>query len=107
MLGFVYSLLFFVALAPLVYFKVFGAGDIKLLTSFSLFVSVPVAATVLVYSLFWGLLIGMIKITVSGELKTFVQSIYLRTKQVKSQKIPYAVAILMGWLSYLVAGDLL
>lgn len=107
MLSVLYSVLFFVALAPLVYFKAFGAGDIKLLTAFSLFVSVPVAATVLVYSLFWGLLIGLIKIVLSGELKTFSQSILLRTKQVKSQKIPYAVAILMGWLSFLVAGDLL
>lgn len=107
MLSFVYSLLFFVALAPLVYFKVFGAGDIKLLTAFSLFVTVPVAATVLVYSLFWGLTLGLIKIILSGDLKTFAQSIYLRTKQVTSQKIPYVVAILLGWFSYLVAGDIL
>lgn len=107
MLSLTYSILFFIALAPLVYFKVFGAGDIKLLTSFSLFVTVPVAATVLVYSLFWGLLIGMIKIVLSGDLKNFAQSFALRTSQVNSQRIPYAVAILLGWCSFLVAGDLL
>ncbi|MCC6138693.1 MAG: prepilin peptidase [Bdellovibrionaceae bacterium] len=107
MLSVFYSVLFFVALAPLVYFKVFGAGDIKLLTAFSLFVTVPIAATVLIYSLFWGLLLGLIKMALAGDLKTFTQSFLLRTQQVKSQKIPYAVAILMGWLSFLVAGDLL
>lgn len=103
----VYSMIFFVVLAPLVYFKVFGAGDIKLLTALSLFITVPITATVLVYSLFWGLLIGLLKILLSGDLKTFTQSFVLRTKQVKSQKIPYAVAILLGWFSFLTVGDIL
>lgn len=107
MLSVVYSIAFFIALAPLVYFKVFGAGDIKLLTALSLFITVPTTATVLVYSLFWGLLIGLFKILLSGDTKTFFQSFALRTQQVKSQKIPYAVAILMGWFSILVAGDIL
>lgn len=103
----IYSILFFFAMTPLVFLKVFGAGDIKLLAALSLFVSVPTAATVLVYALFWGLLIGIIKLVLSGELKTFTQSFLLRNPQVKSQKIPFAVAILMGWCSFLVAGDLL
>lgn len=107
MMSVVYSMLFFVALAPLVYFKVFGAGDVKLLTALSLFITVPVSATILVYSLFWGLLIGLLKILLSGDLKTFSQSFLLRTKQVKSQKIPYAVAILLGWFSFLTIGDIL
>lgn len=102
-----YSVLFFIGLAPLVYFKVFGAGDIKLLTALSLFVTVPSAATVLVYALFWGLLIGIIKIVLSGDIKVFTQSFVLRNTQVKSQKIPFAVAILIGWCSFLVAGDIL
>jgi Flp pilus assembly protein protease CpaA len=107
MMSVVYSIMFFVVLAPLVYFKVFGAGDVKLLTALSLFITVPVSATVLVYSLFWGLLIGLLKILLSGDLKTFSQSFLLRTKQVKSQKIPYAVAILLGWFSFLTVGDIL
>lgn len=107
MLSLAYSIGFFIALVPLVYFKVFGAGDIKLLAAFSLFVTVPVAATVLVYSLFWGLFIGVIKIALSGELKTFFQSFALRTSQVGSQRIPYVVAILLGWCSFLVAGNVL
>ena len=102
-----YSLLFFVVLIPFFYFKIFGAGDIKLLTSLSLFVSVPTAATVLVYSLFWGLLIGLLKIGLSGEIVTFVQSLLLRNPQVRSHKIPFAVAILIGWCTFLVAGDIL
>lgn len=107
MLSLAYSILFFVALAPLVYFKVFGAGDIKLLTAFSLFVTVPIAATVLVYSLFWGLLIGVFKMALSKELSTFFQSFALRTSQVGSQRIPYAVAILLGWFSFLTIGNML
>jgi len=107
MLSFAYSICFFIALAPLVYLKVFGAGDIKLLAAFSLFVTVPVAATVLVYSLFWGLLIGIIKIALAGDFKNFAQSFALRTNQVRSQRIPYVVAILLGWCSLLVTGDFL
>lgn len=107
MLSLLFSVLFFIALAPLVYFKVFGAGDIKLLASFSLFTSVPIAATVLVYSLFWGLLMGLLKVFLSGQFKNFTYSFILKNPQVKSQKIPYVVAILMGWCSFLVVGDVL
>lgn len=107
MLAIGYSILFFFALAPLVYFKAFGAGDIKLLTSLSLFVSVPTAATVFLYSLFWALLIGLLKVLLSGELKNFTQSLLLRNPQTKAQNIPFAVALFIGWCSFLVAGDIL
>jgi Flp pilus assembly protein protease CpaA len=102
-----FTILFFIALTPLVYFKAFGAGDIKLMSSLSLFTGVPTAATVLVYALFWGLMMGLLKIALSGQLKTFTQSLILRNPQVKSQKIPFVVAILLGWFSFLVAGDIL
>ncbi|MCB9073709.1 MAG: prepilin peptidase [Bdellovibrionaceae bacterium] len=107
LVSFGYSILFFIALTPLVYFKAFGAGDIKLLLSLSLFTGVITAATVLVYALFWGLLMGLIKIMLSGQFTTFIQSFLLRNPQVKNQRIPFVVAILLGWFSFFVAGDLL
>lgn len=102
-----FTILFFIALTPFVYFRVFGAGDIKLLASLSLFTGVPVAATVLVYSLFWGLLIGLLRVALSGDLKNFLNATLLRVAHKRTQKIPYVVAILLGWFSYLAAGDLI
>lgn len=96
----------FVAMAPLVFMKALGAGDIKLLTAFSLFTSWHITFFVFVYSLIWGLIMGLSKVIIAGEGKTFFTSMVLRTIQVKSQKIPYTVAILLGWFTWLVWGGL-
>lgn len=96
--------LVFIILTPLVFMKALGAGDIKLLATFCLFTDVWTTGFVFAYSLFWGLLFGLLKMVLSKEIKTFFQSIYLRTPQVKSHKIPYTVAILFGWLSFQVLG---
>lgn len=100
------SALVFIILTPLVFMKALGAGDIKLMAVFCLLTDLFITGHVFVYSLFWGLLFGLFKMAVAGDLKTFAQSFMLKTPQVKSQKIPYTVAILFGWLSYLSLGGL-
>jgi prepilin peptidase CpaA len=97
---------FFLALTPLFFFGALGAGDLKLMGVFCLLTSPSVSLTVLVYSLFWGLLIGFFKLFFAGELVTFAQSLILRNPQTSEQKIPYTIALLLGWLSYLSAGGI-
>jgi Flp pilus assembly protein protease CpaA len=96
----------FIILTPLVFLKALGAGDIKLMAVFCLLTDLATTGSVFVYSLFWGLLFGLLKMALSGELKSFAQSFVLRNPQVKSQKIPYTVAILFGWFSFLSVGGL-
>lgn len=100
------AVLVFISLTPLVFVKALGAGDIKLLTAFSLFTSWQAVLAVFIYSLAWGLIMGLGKVVIAGEAKNFFQSFALRTPQVKSQKIPYTVAILIGWFTFLTAGGL-
>jgi Flp pilus assembly protein protease CpaA len=106
MKGFGIGVLVFIALTPLVFTKALGAGDIKLLTAFSLLTSWQITLVVFLYSLVWGLIIGLSRVFFAGEGKNFFLSLALRNPQVKSQKIPYTVAILMGWFSYLLWGGL-
>jgi len=98
------SVLVFAVLIPLVFIKALGAGDIKLLAAFCLMTNLFTTGSVFIYSLFWGLAFGLVKMGMKGDLKTFAQSFVLRTPQVHSHKIPYVVAILAGWLSFLVWG---
>ncbi len=98
------SVAFFIALTPLFFFGALGAGDLKLLAVFCLLTSPLISTTVLAYSLFWGLLIGLLKLMFAGQLTTFAQSLILRNPQASQQKIPYTVAILLGWLSFLSVG---
>jgi prepilin peptidase CpaA len=98
------SVAFFIALTPLFFFGVLGAGDLKLLAVFCLLTSPLISLSVLAYSLFWGLLIGLLKLMFAGQLITFAQSLILRNPQTSQQKIPFTVALLLGWLSYLSLG---
>lgn len=94
------SILLLIGLMPLFYIKALGAGDIKLLSAFSLFTSWLIALDVLIYSLYWGLLIAALKLLVSGDLYRYIK----QKAPFTSNKIPYTVALLLGWGSYLHVG---
>jgi len=98
------AILVFIALSPFVFVRAFGAGDVKLMTAFCLMTDLRATAMVLLYSLFWGLLIGLFRIALAGELKVFTQSFVLRNPQVKNHKVPYTFALLLGWFSLLTLG---
>ena len=100
------SLGLFIILVPFVLRKAIGAGDAKLMMSFTLLTGFFVSLNVLAYSLFWGLLIGVFRMAISGHLMTFATSFVLKTPQVKSQKIPYTFALLLGWMSFFSVGGL-
>ena len=103
---FAWALGFFILLVPLVLLKAFGAGDAKLMMSFTLLTNFSTSLNVFLYSLFWGLLIGLLRMALAGQLATFTTSYLLQTSQVKTNKIPYTFALLLGWLSVLSVGGL-
>jgi Flp pilus assembly protein protease CpaA len=104
---FLNSFLILLFLSPLVLLRALGGGDLKFLGVFGFATNLHITLNVLIASLFWGLLIGILRMALSGELATFTQSFVLRNPQVKSQKIPYTFALLLGWLTFLSTGGVL
>lgn len=101
------ALILFCLLVPFVFKRAFGAGDAKLMAAFCLFTSFSTGFSVVIYSLFWGLLIGIFRLCSAGEMKTFAQAFILKTPQTHVHKIPYTFALLLGWLSFLSRGGFL
>lgn len=91
---------------PLVLARIVGAGDMKLLVAFGMATTWPATLTVLVWSLIWGAVLGLVRATVAGDMGRLLTSTYLLTTKTKPaeatlHKIPYTNALLFGWMSYL------
>lgn len=90
---------------PMVAAGVIGAGDMKLLMAFGLAVSWTATYNVLLFAIIWGGIFGVIKIALQGELSQLFRNFraLLRKRATKADMhhIPFTVAILLGWLSYL------
>lgn len=91
---------------PLVLAKVLGAGDMKLLMAFALAVTPQAVFSTFVISIFTGALLGVFRAALSGHFVRVLKntgSILRGTKpdQLNTTKIPYTVALLFGWLTYL------
>lgn len=96
----------FVICLPLVLMKLFGAGDMKLLLAFALSVKMEVVIYVIIYSLFWGAVLGLVQIIYQGRIKQlFKNTLSLirvtAPKKIQLHTIPYTVPLFLGWLSYL------
>jgi prepilin peptidase CpaA len=92
---------------PLVLMGMVGAGDMKLVAAFGIIAGWNAVLTVTLYSLAWGAALGLVKSILSGHLKILLRNIVsvlsLQPREaLQLQKIPYAVALFVGWLSYLV-----
>jgi prepilin peptidase CpaA len=99
-------------LLPVVLAGVIGAGDMKLLAAFGIVAGWNTVFSVAVMSLIWGAIFGIVKMAVSGQLKALVSNMLAivtlkKREQLELHKIPYTIALLMGWLSYLVYQGLL
>jgi Flp pilus assembly protein protease CpaA len=97
----------FVLTFPLFMAKILGGGDVKLLAVLGLFTSYSTVLNVVVLSFIWASLIGVIYAVVSGSAKKMVTNTVgilkgLPREAIDAHKLPYAVAILMAWLSHLV-----
>jgi len=91
---------------PLVFTKVLGAGDMKLLAAFGLTVQWQTVMWVVVYSLLWGALLGIFRSILRGEGLLLLQNtLKIAGRQnIEAntlQKIPYTVALLFGWLTHI------
>jgi Flp pilus assembly protein protease CpaA len=102
---------FLVALAitlPLVLPKILGAGDMKLFMAFSFSVAPMATFYVLLYSFVWGALLGVARAFLSGQATLlFLNTLEIAKGGKKAvadsqlHKIPYTVALLLGWLTHL------
>jgi Flp pilus assembly protein protease CpaA len=110
-LGFIVSLAlyqnFLLALSlgiGLYFFKVLGAGDVKIFAASSLLLPLESIPLIYFYSLFWGALFGVIRYSLSGKALTLVHNLIFISnsatrKSVEMQPIPFTVAFLLGALT--------
>lgn len=93
-------------LLPLVLLGVVGAGDMKLVAAFGACAGWEAVCYVVFFSFIWGVLFGILRVILSGQLKTFASNMVAIVtmkdrKELVLQKIPFTVAIFMGWLTHL------
>lgn len=104
----------FLLTLPLVLLKVIGAGDMKLFAAAGILIGWSPVASVLFFALIWGAVFGLLRSTLSGKFRSLCHNLVsivigiVRTRQIGLQKthlelnrIPFTVAILLGWMSYL------
>lgn len=94
---------------PLVLLGALGAGDMKLMFAFGLASSYPVVFAVVVLSFVWGAVIGVALAIFRGRGKLLITNtfkIIAAKTQSKEElhKIPYTVALLLGWITYILLG---
>ena len=92
--------------APLFIFKIVGGGDIKLFVAFAASVSWTAALMTGFYSLIWGAIFGLLAALFQKQGSALFNNLMTLTIQRKSEglslhKIPFTVALLVGWLTTL------
>lgn len=92
---------------PLVLMGIIGAGDMKLMAAFGLAAGWDAVLSVALYGLFWGALFGVLASIFRGQGRTLVYNmvsivVVRERKGLVLHKIPFTVAIFMGWLTHLV-----
>ena len=106
----------FLITLPLVLLKVIGAGDMKLFAAAGILTGWSPIMSVLFFALIWGAVFGVLRALISGKSRLLARnliSLVNRTRQNKQtrlrgdkadlelNRIPFTVAILLGWMSYL------
>ena len=87
---------------PLVLVGAIGAGDMKFMMCFGMLMGINAIFEIFIYSLFWGALIGVLQTLFAGNISKLVDNLTMmafKVKPAKTNKIPYTVAILFGWLT--------
>ena len=93
---------------PFVLFGVLGAGDMKLFAAFGMATSWNAVLTVFIASLVWGAVLGLVSSFTHGQGKALLRNtlgIFVpayRVDRTQMHAMPYTVALLFGWVSYLV-----
>lgn len=100
------------ALLPFVLLRAMGAGDMKLLGAFGIIAGWSVTLPVAFYALIWGAVFGVLRAVVTKRAPALAHNVahIVLFRQSGAnlglQKIPYTVAILFGWMTYLTIGGL-
>ena len=104
----IYGLCLVLALTlPLVLLGVIGAGDMKLLMVFAMATNTHAVLDVIVISFLWGSLMGLMYVTISGQLVELLYNLnglfFYYIKPVKSSLhvIPYTVPLFLAWLTHI------
>ncbi len=84
--------------------KMLGGGDLKVLVVFGLNVTVAALINTFIYSLFWGLLLGVVMVLLKKQSKNFLSNTlsilsFKKPELNNMHTIPYTVALLLGWLT--------
>jgi Flp pilus assembly protein protease CpaA len=96
----------FLLLMPLYILRAIGAGDVKLSIILGFLVGSFDFLNIFIFALICGCLIGFVKIIIDKKLSLFFKNILhiLTNKSKKNldlQHIPFAVALLAGWVCHL------
>ncbi len=107
--GAVASLVVLIVMIPLVLIGALGSGDMKILFAFALASTFQEIFSVLVFSILWGAVIGIASAIMKGQTKRlFGNTLGILTGKTRDstqfQKVPYTVALVLGWVTYLVIG---
>ena len=97
----------FVLTLPLVVLRFIGAGDMKIFMALSLALHPPVVLKTLLYSLVWGAVLGLVQAVAKGQLRVLLYNMTAvfnkqKRQHIQTHQIPFAVALLLGWLSCVV-----
>jgi Flp pilus assembly protein protease CpaA len=97
----------FILCLPLYLMKGLGGGDLKIFTVFGFATNTNAVIYTFLFSLAWGSLLGIVRVILSKQGKTFIENfkkILLMQKPDPQtvQKIPYTVALLLGWFSFVI-----
>lgn len=99
----------FFLLLPLVLMKIIGAGDLKLMAAFGAATDWNAVLMVSIYALIWGAIFGVVRVVVSKQAPAFARNMmqlamFKSVQGIEVHKIPYTIAIAMGWMTFVIAG---
>lgn len=92
---------------PLFIVRALGGGDVKLFIVFAFATLSPTAVFwTLIFSFACGALLGLFRIIFQGNLLQLLHNLFAiitfnKAENIKLHKIPYTIALLLGWLTYI------
>lgn len=97
----------FVLTLPLYLMKAMGGGDVKIFTVFGFATNTDAVLFTFLASLVWGSLLGIIRAIFNNQgdvlFSNFVKVIkFQKPERHTLHQIPYTVALLAGWVSYII-----
>ena len=96
----------FAIVLPIYFFKILAGGDYKLFLATSIVLPWQQVGQLLIASLIWGAIYSIVFSFINGTYKNVflhLKLIFLRMNppHSKMQKIPFTVALFLGWLTHL------